>query len=92
MMKEKECEICGVLFIPKHGRATQCRECRDAIQNNKGRGLPRSYDVPGDMEKYERGIRDRWLEGFRGTIVAEGYVDRQRAETLRNVPKIEPHL
>ena len=91
-MKEKECKVCGIRFISQHGNNTLCPECREAILHNKGRGLPRTYDNPSNTNAYEIALRARWNKRYRDTIVAEGYAERQRQETLRSVPKIEPHL
>lgn len=52
----------------------------------------RTYDNPSNTNAYEIALRARWNKRYRDTIVAEGYADRQRQETLRRVPKIEPHL
>lgn len=88
----KQCVICGAWFTPQHGNGRQCPECRDALQKGKGRGLPREYDAPSDLETYERRIRERYMERYRDSIVAIGYADRQREQTLRMVGKVRTEL
>ena len=88
----KECTVCGAEFAPEHGNKKMCPECTNALQRNKGRGLPREYEAPGDIETYERRIRERYMARYRDTIVAEGYADRQRAKTLAMVGKIRTEL
>lgn len=88
----KQCVICGAWFTPQHGNSRQCPECVDALQRGKRRGLPRDYDAPSDLETYERRIRERYMERYRDTIVAIGYADRQREQTLRMVGKVRTEL
>lgn len=87
-----ECEICGAEFQQTHGRQEMCPECRAAIHRGKGRKLPRQYSNPVNVEKYEAEMKERYKARFKDTIVAIGYADRQRAETLEMVGKIKVEL
>ena len=84
-----ECEVCGGMFTPNHGNAKYCPECQEVLYHNKGRRLPRAYAPPYDLEKYEEQTRKQNIEAYKDTIVAEGYADRQRAETLQKVEPIK---
>ena len=88
----KQCVICGAMFVPQHGNSRQCPECVEALQKGKGRGLPRDYDAPSDLETYERRIRERYMERYRDSIVAIGYAERQREATLKMVGKVRTEL
>ena len=88
----KECTVCGAEFAPVHGNKKMCPECTNAIQRNKGRRLPREYEAPSDLETYERQIRERYMERYRDSIVAIGYADRQREQTLKMVGKVKTDL
>lgn len=92
MSYEKVCDVCGAEFISRHGNKRLCPECTDALQHGKGRGLPRSYDTPADMESYEQKLRKRNIAKYKDTIVAIGYADRQRAKTLGMVGKVRTEL
>lgn len=93
-MKEqkRECEVCGAVFITAHAGKKLCPECTDALHHGKGRGLPKTYDTPADTESYEQKLRKRNIEKYRDTIVAIGYADRQRANTLCMVGKVRTEL
>ena len=85
----KECDVCGEMFVPTHGRQQMCRECREALILGRGRKLPRTYEGPKDFEAYEKDLRERNIANYVDRIVAVGYADRQRAETLKMVGKVE---
>lgn len=88
----KECTVCGAEFAPEHGNKKMCPECTNALQRNKGRGLPREYEAPGDIETYERQIRERSVARYHDTIVAIGYAERQIAASLEKAGKIRTEL
>lgn len=89
---EKICVVCGTAFIADHGNKRMCSECREVIYHNRNRQLPRSYDAPKNTEAYEHDLRERNVRRFRDTIIAIGYADRQRAQTLKMVGKVKVTL
>ena len=88
----RECELCGEEFKCTHGRQHICPECREVVYRNKNRKLPRQYGNPTNVEKYEREMMERYAARFKDTIVAIGYADRQRAQTLEMVGKVRTEL
>ena len=88
----KECTVCGIQYKPTHGNQRVCPECKTILYRNKGRNLPSSYEAPTDVHDYESKVRRRWADRFEDNIVADGYADRQRANTLSLVPKIRVEL
>lgn len=89
---ERECMFCGVRFVPEHGNRRMCPECYEVVHMHKNRNLPRSYEGPANVEVYEKDLRERMAARFKDNIVATGYADRQRAETLRMVGKVKVEL
>ena len=92
MKDAKECDYCGTEFVPTHRRQTLCPECRAATQYGRGRNLPRRYEGPADFEAYEKELRARNFANYTDRIVAAGYAERQRANTLRMVGKVRTEL
>lgn len=88
----RECNICGVEFVPTHGNNNMCHECHEIIQKHRGRCLPRRYECPVNIEIYEEEVRKRNTAAFHDTIVAIGYADRQRAKTLEMAGKVKTEL
>ena len=89
---EKVCQICGAEFIARHGNKRLCTECYEITARGKGRKLPRRYACPVDIEQYEARVRQRNIADHRDTIVAIGYADRQREQTLQMVGKVKVEL
>lgn len=89
---EKVCSVCGAHFIAKHGNKRICPECVEVLHGNKGRHLPRQYEAPADLERYEQRLRKCNIEKHKDTIIAIGYADRQRAETLKMAGKVRTEL
>lgn len=89
---EKVCQICGAKFIAKHGNKQMCPECFEITNKGKGRNLPKRYECPVDIEQYETRIRQKNIADYKDTIVAIGYAERQRAETLKMAGKVKTEL
>ena len=89
---EKTCTICGMDFVAKHGNKRTCPTCTQVISRGKGRKLPRRYECPVDIEQYEARVRQQNIADYRDTIVAIGYADRQRAQTLAMAGKVNTEL
>ena len=89
---EKVCSVCGAHFIAEHGNKRICPECVEVLHGNKGRHLPRQYEAPVDLEQYEADVRSRYMERYKDTIIAIGYAERQRAQTLKMVGKVKVDL
>ena len=65
---------------------------RGGTARHKGRHLPRQYETPVDLEQYEAGVRSRYMERYKDTIVAIGYAERQMADSLRKAGKVKVEL
>lgn len=89
---EKVCQICGAEFIARHGNKRTCPTCTQIISRGKGRNLPRRYACPVDIELYEEKVRKQNIADHKDTIVAIGYADRQREQTLRMVGRVKAEL
>ena len=88
----RPCSVCGQIFTPEHGNKRICPECSEVVFNNKGRHLPRQYETPEDLEQYEAAVRKRYMSRYKDTIVAIGYADRQKADSLRRAGKVRTEL
>ena len=88
----KTCQICGAEFIARHGNKRLCPECYEITTRGKGRNLPRRYACPVDIELYEEKVRKQNIADYKDTIVAIGYADRQREQTLQMVGKVKVEL
>lgn len=88
----RSCTICGKVFTPPHGNRKLCPDCRERIYNNLGREWAITYEGPTNVVEYEKQLLRKNLEKHQDTIVAIGYADRQRAETLRMVGRIKVEL
>ena len=89
---EKVCQICGAEFIARHGNKRMCPECVEVLHGNKGRHLPRRYACPEDIEQFEARVRQQNIADYKDTIVAIGYADRQREQTLQMVGRVKVEL
>lgn len=88
----RACTVCGQMFTPEHGNKRICPDCSEVIHGNKGRHLPRQYETPEDLEQYEAAVRKRYMSRYKDTIVAIGYAERQREQTLKMVGKVKTEL
>lgn len=88
----RECDICGAVYTPTHGIQKTCPECRAFAK--KGWHVGKKVVVPvEDIRHREIAIRQRFEEAERNcTIVGEGYAERQIADTLRLVGKIDVNI
>ena len=88
---EKVCSVCGAEFRAEHGNKRLCPECYE-VMHGKGRNLPRRYESPVNIATYEWDLRRRYMERYKDTIIAIGYADRQREQTLKMVGKVKVEL
>ena len=88
----RPCSVCGQTFAPEHGNKRICPEYSEVIHGNKGRHLPRQYEAPEDLVQYEAAVRKRYMSRYKDTIVAIGYAERQRAQTLAMAGKVKTEL
>ena len=90
-MKEKVgprvCPICGITFMPRRFDQVSCgaEECKYKWKHRKAkeRNCKRNRSRKSEFEPYQ------WKGD---TIVAIGYAERQREQTLSMVPKIDTTL
>lgn len=102
-MKDYEprlCEICGAEYIPRRSDQRCCGsyECKKARQRLNYMEY-RKENYAAVLENNRRSMAKRREERKRAeeppkkdTIIAIGYAERQRAETLRMVGKIRVEL
>ena len=93
------CIICGVEYIPRRSdqRTCGCKECMKARQRLNYREY-REKNYAAVLENNRRSMKKRREEKKRKSmqkldgIVAIGYADRQRAETLSMVGRVNTEL
>lgn len=99
--EDKVCPICGTIFTPKRGNQKLCGD-PECIRRNKLDGQMRWYrknylKAKEQKREYMERVR-KWNKRDKpharkpDTIVAIGYADRQRAETLKMVGKVKVEL
>lgn len=88
--KEKECKFCGAAFTPTNGNQRLCQECRDLTLHARGRVSPNLREDPRDRDAYEEDLKARTTRRVEAndSIVAEGYAERQKAQTLKMAGKV----
>lgn len=85
----KQCSVCGRVFIPTHGRQKMCVDCKGYINSGRYYRTAAAYNVSAS----DNAIKRRFEEKERNcTIVGEGYAERQVANTLKKVPPIKTEL
>lgn len=89
------CVICGKTFIPFRSDQKTCGE-PECVKLNR-QSAARDYRRRNYRKTLENNRRcmERKRKNYKpkpDTIVAIGYADRQKAETLRMAGKVEPHL
>lgn len=89
---EKVCQICGAEFIARHGNKRICPECYEITNRGKGRHLPKRYECPVDIEQYEAKVRQQNIADHKDTIVAIGYAERQKADSLAKAGRVKTEL
>lgn len=87
---QNECIYCGQIFEHRHRGKKICPDCERAVKH--GLGYLVRVDTPEDTDAYQRSIRQKNIEAYQDTIIAEGYADRQKAKTLESVEKIDTTL
>lgn len=88
----RPCSVCGKVFTPPHGNRKLCDDCRIRISHNLGLDWAVTYEGPTNVEEYERRLEKQNREKHRDTIIAIGYADRQREQTLKMVGKVKVEL
>ena len=93
--EQRVCEICGRLYVP--GRADQrtCASVECTRERKRLYAAKKRNDGTYQARKREYVRRKRTPEQYTpkpDTIVAIGYADRQRAETLRMAGKVKTEL
>ena len=84
----RECEVCGRMYKPGKIDQRTCgsKECVHELRRRNSLRWQRENSVA------RREHRKKHREPKQDTIVAIGYADRQRAETLRMVGRIKVEL
>ena len=83
----KHCSICGELFLAKHSKQHICykAECR----NEAYRIRQQKYRERNTAAIRERKSEQKKSEEVKDTIIAIGYAERQKAQTLKMVGKVQ---
>ena len=83
----KHCSICGELFLAKNRNQHICYkdECRkEAYRIRQQRYRERNCDAIRERKREKKKPEER-----KDTIVAIGYAERQKAQTLKMVGKVQ---
>ena len=96
----RRCIICGVEYIPRRSdqRTCGCAECMKERQKLNYREYRKTHYaalLESNRKSMAKKRKEREMEKQppkKDTIVAIGYADRQRAETLRLAGKINTEL
>lgn len=89
------CEICGRLYKPSRKDQRTCASEECTRERRRIYALKLNGEGVYKARKREYMRRKRSPEEYKpkpDTIVAIGYADRQRAETLRMAGRVDPHL
>lgn len=98
-MKEpitKQCEYCGAEFVATHGNKRICPVC-SGVSTEKGERMSAStFGIKSyhNQNQYELHIKLAAIKRAKHNddIIAEGYAERQIADTLSKVEKIKTEL
>lgn len=92
--EEKKCNMCGKIFTPYRKDQVTCGDpvCVQANRrlNNRARYRENPEKFRERNRRYMQKIRER--QPKKDTIVAIGYAERQREQTLKMVGKIKVEL
>ena len=95
-LKTKTCEYCGAEFEYKHGNTKMCPECYGVITLKRDRYSKNDWSVGPwrNFDQYERMIKVNAIERAKKNdrIIGKGYAERQIAQTLSMVEKINTSL
>lgn len=96
-MKENYCVICGRAFVPARGNqvtcnAPSCKRERHRRQSLKWRDENRDAVRESNRAYMQRKREEPTIKPKPDTIVAIGYADRQREQTLQMVGKVKVTL
>ena len=86
----KICKICGTEYEEKFGNQQVCESCYNLLTDSS-----RCVGVFTDTEKREYKIKKEWskrAEKKNERIVGNGYAERQIADTLSRVGKVNTKL
>ena len=86
----KICKICGTEYEEQFGNQQVCKSCYENITNSSRPG-----GVFTDIENREFVIKKKWTKHAHkknGRIVGNGYAERQIADTLSRVGKVNTEL
>lgn len=93
----RHCIICGKEYIPRRSNQRTCasKECQDARRRlNWKEYQMRNYAqvLEGNRKYMARTRAEETVEPKPDTIVAIGYADRQKEQTLKMVGKVKVEL
>ena len=97
-MKDYEpryCEICGRMYIPRRSDQRTCASAECVKERKRVYALKKSAEGTYRARKRDYMRRQRTPEPYQpkeDTIVAIGYADRQREQTLQMVGKVKVEL
>lgn len=93
--EERACEICGRMYRPSRADQRTCASVECVRERKRLYAAKKKLDgeYVARKREYDRKRRSqKTLEPKKDTIVAIGYADRQRAETLSMVGKVKVEL
>ena len=90
----RQCVICGKVFVPTRKNEILCSDpaCKKARHRQKIEAYKPKHNAARKRQREEAKLIKEHRKPKPDTIVAIGYADRQKAETLRMAGRVDPHL
>ena len=90
----RACLICGKVFVPKRKNEILCSDpaCKKARHKQKIDEHKPAHNAARRKQREEARMLKQNRKPKPDTIVAIGYAERQKAETLKMAGRVEPRL
>ena len=90
----RACLICGKVFVPKRKNEILCSDpaCKKERHRQKIEAYKPMHNAARKRQREEARMLKKNRKPKPDTIVAIGYAERQKAETLKMAGRVDPHL
>lgn len=90
----RQCVICGKVFVPTRKNEILCSDpaCKKERHRQKIEAYKPMHNAARKKKREEARLIKESRKPKPDTIIAIGYADRQKAETLRMAGRVDPHL
>jgi len=88
----KVCRFCGEMFVPTHGNQKLCDDCRRRLSGRYTLEWTITYEGPTNVDEYEKRLEKQNRERYHDTIIAIGYAERQKADSLAKAGRVKTEL